>query len=205
MGPGRWDGSPAAPVRSWEPRMNADRKTKAGSRSTDQPINGRPDDGLRKMALKALHAEATKRGLAHSYLHDLAEQRFGVDSLARLDQAQLREMYKAVTGKALFLKHRGVRSAAGRRAAGTAGRGDEPAASRKVARFPSADDFEMLAATLERLGWTRETFSNFVRRQLKGRGEIVTLADFNKVYWAMKGISQRRVAGTGKGTADERG
>ena len=58
----------------------------------------------------------------------------------------------------------------------------------------SAADFARIARQLTRLGWDQAGLGRFLlgsRGPLKGRSEILTLGDANKVYWALKHIPAR--------------
>jgi hypothetical protein len=145
--------------------------------------------------MRGLHAEGAKRGLSHDGLHELVAKRYGVDSLAQLSETQLREWYREFTGKGF--RHAGVGGAARRRAAGTAGRrqAGQPVNGstdqRNVVELVSGDDLAMLADLAQQIGWSVSGLYTFVERQI-GRSKIRTMAEFNKVLWAVKAIARRK-------------
>jgi non-ribosomal peptide synthetase component F len=74
-------------------------------------------------------------------------------------------------------------------AAGTAGRRD---ADHLEATMVGASDTARIQYVLGLLGWDAAGLTRFLQRAtspLKGRAEIRTLSDANKVYWALKGIA----------------
>jgi hypothetical protein len=76
--------------------------------------------------------------------------------------------------------------------AGTEGRFDQIHAETTMV---SAEDTERIQAQLTRLGWDEHRLKGFLlssRSPLKGRTEIRTLGDANKVYWALKHIPARK-------------
>jgi hypothetical protein len=149
----------------------------------------------RSKMMRGLHAEASKRGLSHDGLHELVEKRYGVASLSQLSEAQLREWYREFSGKGF--RHRGMGSASRRRAAGAAGRRqpDQPinrsTDQSKVIELASADDIAMLIDLAGQIGWSVTALHKFVARQI-GRENIRTMAEFNKVLWALKAIARRK-------------
>jgi len=149
------------------------------NRSTDQ----------RAKMMRGLHAEASKRGLSHDGLHELVEKRYGVASLSQLSEAQLREWYREFSGKGF--RHPGMGSASRRRAAGTAGKKAGSMPAPRVVELAGADDIAMLIDLAARIGWSVTALHKFVARQL-GREQIRTMADVNKVLWALKAIARRR-------------
>jgi hypothetical protein len=145
--------------------------------------------GLRAKYFRGLHAEASRRGLSHDALHELARSRYGVDSLAKLTDAQLRSWYREICGRGF--RHPGVASRAAADAAGKAGRRVASGAPPKVVRMVSGDDLAMLAELAFSIGWTREGLEKFVRRQLS-RDAIRTVAEFNRVLWGLKAQARRK-------------
>jgi hypothetical protein len=80
--------------------------------------------------------------------------------------------------------------------AGTEGRGDQIHAE---ATMVSADDLTRIQTQLTRLGWDQQRLERFLlstRSPLKGRTQIRTLGDTNKVYWALKHIPAARTPQT---------
>jgi hypothetical protein len=75
--------------------------------------------------------------------------------------------------------------------AGTSGRRDQKHGDIVMA---SAVDLQRIQDDLTRLGWDQarlEAFLRSSRSPLKGRQQILTLADSNKVHWALKHINPR--------------
>lgn len=139
---------------------------------------------LRVRVLGALHSEGAKRGLSHIDLRECA----GCESLAALSDEQLLAAFEALTGKRFRVWHPGIRSKERRQAAGTAG---HKGTKETVAHLVSPDDMRMLYdAAYSKLGWDHERLRGFIRRQLGGRDQIRTLADFNKVWWPLKRMAK---------------
>jgi hypothetical protein len=79
--------------------------------------------------------------------------------------------------------------------AGTDGRHESPYKDQPQLVAPV--DLDVITSYYVRLGWTREQFDAWLsstRSPLKGRAhpKIVTLADANRVRWALKGMLQNR-------------
>lgn len=79
--------------------------------------------------------------------------------------------------------------------AGTDGRRGSPYSDQPQLVAPA--DLDVITSFYMRLGWTREQFDAWLsssRSPLKGRAHprIVTLADANRVRWALKGMLQNR-------------
>lgn len=152
------------------------------NRSTDQ----------RAKFFRGLHAEAAKRGLDHAALHELVSKRYGVDSLRKLSDAQLRDWYREFTGRGF--KHAGVPGAARRHAAGKAGRRGTPDTRNLTPAIELVDTEDLVMMrdfARMQLGWSAETLDKFIRRQI-GRDAIRTMAEFNKVLWGLKAMKRRR-------------
>lgn len=153
----------------------------------------------RSRMMRGLHAEASKRGLTHLALHELVAERYGVASLSKLSEAQLREWYREFTGKGF--RHRGIGPGSRAWAAGNAGRrkADQPVngesanrgGQQAVIELASGDDMAMLLDLARQIGWPVTALATFVERQL-GRPQVRTMADVNKVLWAMKAIARRK-------------
>ena len=149
----------------------------------------------------ALHAEAAKLGLSHQDLSEMAGQRYGVASMAALDDGQLRDLFLDLTGRVFHPKHPGMQNRQRRKAAGTAGRKD---ASNKVVEMAATVDVEMVYQLGYALGWTQQTIKTFIRRQLRGRDQLRTMADVNKVLWGLRAIAKRKKSGAGHNVAAKR-
>ena len=78
------------------------------------------------------------------------------------------------------------------KAYGTAGRRGTPKSKEIV--LPSAEAWAKLDAVLRSLGWDQARLAAFLRARtspLRGRAKIYTLADLNRVLWALEGIERR--------------
>jgi hypothetical protein len=76
--------------------------------------------------------------------------------------------------------------------AGTEGRHDQIHAEVTIA---SPSDLTLIQQQMTRLGWDTTRLEAFLRSSkspLKGRMEIRTLGDVNKLYWSLKNISARK-------------
>ena len=145
----------------------------------------------RSTLLRALHAEGRKHRLDHDALHDLAAEHFGSASLSTLDATQLGSLFQRISGRDFRLKQDKLRSRALRKAAGTEGRKD---GNPKLQTLVSPDQVEMLyQVAYGKLGWSQATLKTFIRRQLKGRDQIRTVGDLNRILWPVKRIARQRV------------
>jgi hypothetical protein len=125
--------------------------------------------------MRAVHAEAKKRGMDHDALHDLALNHWGARSLADASDTQLYALYRDWTRKGLK-----------RRAAPFA-----PGQHDDERQFVSGEDLIEMAEEFAQRGWGETTRSNFIRRQLKGRSKISTRADLRKVLFAVRAMNRR--------------
>ena len=131
----------------------------------------------RSAVMRALHAEGVKQGLDPEAVTELTGARFSVGSLSELDATKLGELFQQITGRSR------------RKAAGTEGRKDSAS---KVATLVDPGDCEVLyRLAYGNLGWTDTTLRRFIARQLKGREQIVTMGDLNKVLWAVKSMVRK--------------
>ncbi len=115
--------------------------------------------------------------------------------LTRYEAYQLVNVLKVSLGQAVKEKpgRRRIRSRDLAQAAGTEGR---RGAQSSVAFMVSADDLARIDNAISRLGWTREHFDEWLRSSsspLKGTADsqIRTLADANRVWWALKAILKK--------------
>ena len=139
---------------------------------------------IRKKLMRGLHAEAAKRGIAHDDLRSIA----GVDSLGKASNAQLGRAFEQLCGRPFLARHPGIRDRRRRKAAGNAG---HKSYESNLVELASADDLLMIRQAADRLGWGPQTLEKFTSRQLKGRSEIRTLADVNKVFQPIKRMLHR--------------
>jgi hypothetical protein len=80
-------------------------------------------------------------------------------------------------------------------AAGTEGR----RGSRDKFTIAQAEDLAMLDAMLTEMEWTRERLDAFLispSSPLRGRNQLRTVGDINRVLWALKGIAARQAKGS---------
>jgi len=76
--------------------------------------------------------------------------------------------------------------------AGTAGRHDQKHADVTMA---GEDEVKLIQRDLSRLGWDQATLERFLvspKGPLQGRTKILTVADANKIHWALKHITPRK-------------
>jgi hypothetical protein len=123
-----------------------------------------------------------------------------VDSFSILtgDEArQLIDILKQTLGQPLTRQPRSwnrVRARDRAQVAGTAGRKGVRSA---VIHLASADDLARIDEALQRLGWTRERFENWLQsgssplKKKDGALVIRTVAEANKVWWALKAMLVR--------------
>jgi len=117
-----------------------------------------------RKVIRALHAEGVKRGLDHDGLHDVCKSRFGLDSMAELNLQQAKALFRDLTG-ADFARPRVTLPKRGY------GR-------RGVLEMVTPAHMEVLGRAFSERGWGPETRRAFIARQLQGREEIRTVADF---------------------------
>jgi hypothetical protein len=129
--------------------------------------------------MKALHAEATVRGLSHDELSGLCRKRFGVASMREMNAGQMQELYFEWTGHALRRKRE---TELPRR--GYAKRGGP-------AEMVSGEDLATLGAAFALRNWGPETQRRFIARQLNGREEIRTRKDFHRVFSGVRAMNRR--------------
>ncbi len=131
---------------------------------------------VRLRLYRALHSEAAKRGLDHSDLHEICRARFGVDSMRAATDAQLQQIYAEWTGRRI------------KRTSALPARGG---GDQRLIEMVTGDDIETLARAFALRGWDAETQRNFVRRQLGGREQIRTRADFWRVFSGVRAMNRR--------------
>ena len=116
--------------------------------------------------------------------------------LTRDEARQLVDGLKSSMGLALTEKPqpwRRIRSRERAQAAGTAGRRD---ASSSLLQMAGPDDFARIDEALQRLGWTRDRYEAWLISASsplpeKGAGAIRTVAEANKIWWALKNMLKR--------------
>ncbi|HWE50493.1 MAG TPA: hypothetical protein VG273_11910 [Bryobacteraceae bacterium] len=143
-----------------------------------------PEKGHRAKLMRAIHAEAQKRGIDHDGLRDM----FKVRSLSMVETNDLVGALKTWTG-------RGVRKSRPRAAAWPA-RSAEQLPRKGYGKngeteLVGGDDLNTLAEAFARRGMGKESQANFIRRQLGGRDSIRTRADFHKVFSGIRAMNRR--------------
>jgi hypothetical protein len=122
-----------------------------------------------------------------------------VDSFSELTRDEARQLIdglKGSMGQAFFQKPnpwRRIRSRDRAHAAGTAGRRD---ANLSLIQMASADDLARVDEAIRRLDWTRDRYEAWLRSSsspvaFKGAAIILTVAEANKVWWALKAMLRR--------------
>lgn len=136
-----------------------------------------PKDATRTRLMRALHKEAAQRGLSHDALHDVCRQKFGVASMADLNTGQLKTVFQDLTGN-LFVSRKVKLPARGY-------------GKRGELEIVSPELLETLERAFAKRAWGPETKRNFIRRQLRGREEIRTTADLQKVFRGVQAMNRR--------------
>ena len=132
-----------------------------------------PSAGFRNRVMRAIHAEAKKRGIDHDGLHDIAAMRWSVKSMADATAEQLYGLYHEWTKKGLRRRNT---------------KGFAPG---QKTEFVSGEDLIELAEAFAVRGWGEDTQCNFIRRQLKGRDRVSTRGDLRKVLFAVRAMTKR--------------
>jgi hypothetical protein len=114
-----------------------------------------------------------KRGFDHDGLRDLAKERFGVASMSEMNVTQLLDLYKGWTGKGFVRK------------------GKLPERGVVETAMVSGRDLDTLELEFAERGWGKDTQEAFIRRQLRGRVEIRTRADFSRVFYGIRAMNKR--------------
>lgn len=140
------------------------------------------DKPLRARLMGALHSEGVKRGFDHDRLRELCGERYGVESMKDLSIDQMDDLFKHWLGRRFP------------RARRTAARPPLPArgaAQESVSEIVSPQHLETLGRAFGMRGWGPKTKREFIRRQLGGREQIRTKADFQKVFRGVQAINRR--------------
>jgi hypothetical protein len=128
--------------------------------------------------MRALHAEAMKRGLDHEGLREVCRLKFGVASMAGMTAGQLKTAFRDLTGKN-FVQHRKVTLP------------PRGYAQSGQAELASPEELEVLERACALRGWGPEAKKAFVRRQLRGREVVRTRADFQRVFRGVQAMNRR--------------
>jgi hypothetical protein len=134
--------------------------------------------GYRARLFKAVHAEGQKRGLDHDALHDLCCEQFAVHSMGQATDHQLEGLYRHWTGHTL------------KRRAKLPRRGEAAKAS-AAAQMISAEEIVALDAEFARRNLVDGERANFMRRQLRGRADVRTRADWARVITPLRAMNAR--------------
>lgn len=134
-----------------------------------------PDKALRNKVFRALHAEALKRKIDHDDLRDI----FKVKSLSTVETPRLIDQLKAWTGK-------GVRRRTALPRKGY-GQGDSP-----EVQMAGLEDLTTLRDAFAIAGMGGDAQRAFIARQLRGREEVRTRADFHKVFSGVRAMNRRK-------------
>jgi hypothetical protein len=144
----------------------------------------RPADALIDTPLmRAIHAAARENKCSNEELHEAIEAGFKLKSLKELTKRQAYALLDGLRGKprATNQPRRDAQAFHGRR-------GYDASAD---AIYPVTDREQQLLREAANLrGWNDATLTGFIDRQL-GKPVMVTLADFNKVFWALKAMNRR--------------
>lgn len=116
------------------------------------------------------------------------------NDLTAAEASKLIDLLKTSLGQEVIPPDRSKRrrSRESAHAAGTAGRrGSEE----KTVQLATTEDLARIQAVLVDLGWDQARLEAFLRSgssPLRGRGQVRTQADANKVYWALKRMRDRQ-------------
>jgi hypothetical protein len=132
---------------------------------------------IRARLMRALHAEGSKRGLDHDGIRDICHLKFNVDSMGALNEGQLKTLFRDWTGRNFT-----------RRKTALPKRGYAKSGELEMV---SAEDLETLERAFSARQWGPETKRAFIRRQLDGREEIRTKADFHRVFSGARAMNRR--------------
>jgi hypothetical protein len=139
---------------------------------------------LESKYIKAIWAAAREHGVDREGVHD-AIALWGITSVKDLNAQQARLLLNGMRGK----NHGGQKR---RNAVAAQGRRDHDA-SAEPRYMVKAHEMKMLKSAAESRGWSDDTLGAFIERQL-GKRQIATLAEFNKVMWAIKAMQRRGAA-----------
>ena len=134
--------------------------------------------GYRARLFKGLHAEGVKRGMDHDGLHDLCCREFVVRSMGDATDHQLEGLYRRWTGHTIKGRAKLPR------------RG-EAAKAAAAGQMVSAEEIVMLEAEFALRNLGEEGRANFVRRQLRGREQVRTRADWMRVITPLRAMNRK--------------
>jgi hypothetical protein len=147
----------------------------------------KPDPIIDAPLLRAVHAAAREHGVSRDELHEAIKAGFNLTSLKELTKRQAYALLNGIRGgkDSEHFKRRQPR----RDAQAWHGRKQHDASADAI--YPATDrEHQMLRDAAALRNWDESTLVNFISRQL-GKPVVVTLADFNKVFWALKAMNRR--------------
>ncbi len=133
--------------------------------------------GFRTRLYRAIHAEASKRGIDHDGLRDICAMRCGAKRMSDMTDAQLHGLYRSWTGREL------------RQRAKLPRRGRDPLADGQMV---ASEEMIALEQEFAKAGWDEAAQKTFIRRQLKGRETVRTRGDWKRVLCGVRAINRRR-------------
>lgn len=135
------------------------------------------EKALRTKLFRALHAEGKKRGFDHDGLRNLLE----VKSLSTVETHRLEALLKGWTGKGL------------KRSTPLPRRGHAERTFPEI-QLAGLDEFRTLANAFQIAGMEAEAQKKFIERQLRGRAEVRTVNDFQRVFSGLRAMNRRKTA-----------
>lgn len=141
----------------------------------------KPHTEQRTLVMRALHAAGLKAGLDHDGLRDMGRAWYGAASLGDLDLPQLGALYGNLAGTEFLLRTRPNKLKLPDRGYAQSGQ----------TAIVSGAELELLERAYVKRGWGPETKLAFVRRQLHGREQIRTRADFARVFRGVQAMNRR--------------
>lgn len=137
--------------------------------------------------IRAIHAAAREHGVSNEELHEAIKTGFALDSIKGLTKRQAYRLLDGIRGAQQSPHFKP--NAARRRAQNAHGRRDYDASADAI--YPATErENQMLRDAAALREWDDAALTRFVNRQL-GKPVLVTLADFNKVFWALKAMNRR--------------
>ncbi len=158
------------------------------------------------VALHALYAQWTKHALGHEEDKRAARLAWASESTGRRitsfsdldgnEVSRLIDGLKGAIGQATAEHPQPWRPIGSREAALAAGTGGRKNADASVIQMAGPDDLARIDEAIERLGWTRNKYEKWLRSRVSPVGAeekpvIRTVAQANKVWWALKNMLKR--------------
>jgi hypothetical protein len=148
-----------------------------------------PRAGYKARLMRAVHAEARRRGMSHDELRDMCHATYGIHSLSEMTDNNLFEIYHGWTGKTL------------RRRCNLPARGEAAKSRPGEVRLVSEDELCELAQEFAKRGLDEAQREAFIRRQLEGRPVVRTRREFCAVVAGVRAMNRRGGGGPGAGQA----